>query len=37
MRPVYNAQYPDVLKANVDDVISKDISDFLKLIEYTDK
>ena len=37
MRPVYNAQYPDVLKANVDDVISKDISVFLKLIEYTDK
>ena len=37
MRPVYNAQYPDVLKANVDDVISKDISNFFKLIEYTDK
>ncbi|SDA79874.1 hypothetical protein SAMN02910275_02996 [Butyrivibrio sp. INlla18] len=37
MRPAYNAQYPDVLKANVDDVISKDISDFLKLVEYADK
>ncbi|WP_029231580.1 hypothetical protein [Butyrivibrio sp. VCB2006] len=37
MRPAYNAQYPDVLKVNVDDVISKDISDFLKLVEYADK
>ncbi len=37
MRPAYNAQYPDVLKANLDDALSKDISEFLKLIEYADK
>ncbi len=37
MRPAYNAQYPDVLKANLDDALSKDISEFLKLTEYADK
>ncbi|WP_026651957.1 hypothetical protein [Butyrivibrio proteoclasticus] len=37
MRPAYSSQYPKSYKANVDDVISKDISDFLKLIEFEGK
>ncbi|WP_026667533.1 hypothetical protein [Butyrivibrio sp. AE2005] len=37
MRPAYNAQYPNSIKANVDDALSKDISEFLKIIEYADK
>ncbi len=32
MRPAYNAQYPGSLKTNVDDAISRDIKDMMKLI-----
>ena len=32
MRPAYNAQYPASLKTNVDDAISRDIKDMIKLI-----
>lgn len=37
MRPAYNAQYPDQLKSNVDDVISRDVNDLMKLIDFSEK
>ncbi len=37
MRPAYNAQYPNSIKANVDDAIAKDIKDLLKIIDFLDK
>ncbi len=37
MRPAYNAQYPGMLKIDVNEVISRDISDFLKSFEYANK
>ena len=37
MRPAYNAQYPVQLKTNVDDVISRDVNDLMKLIDFSEK
>ncbi len=37
MRPVYNAQYPAQLKSNVDDVISRDVNDLIKLFDFSEK
>jgi hypothetical protein len=37
MRPAYNAQYPVQLKSNVDDVISRDVNDLMKLIDFSEK
>ena len=37
MRPAYNAQYPDQLKSDVDDVISRDVNDLMKLIDFSEK
>ncbi len=37
MRPAYDAQYPAQLKSNVDDAISRDENDLMKLIDFSDK
>ena len=37
MRPSYGAQYPVQLKSNVDDVISRDVKDLIKLIDFSEK
>ena len=37
MRPAYNAQYPVQLKTNVDDVISRDVNNLMKLIDFSEK
>lgn len=37
MRPVYNAQYPAQLKSTVDDVISRDVNDLIKLFDFSEK
>ncbi|SHI04781.1 hypothetical protein SAMN02745229_01403 [Butyrivibrio fibrisolvens DSM 3071] len=37
MRPAYNAQYPAQLKSNVDDVISRDVNDLIKLFDFSEK
>ena len=37
MRPAYDAQYPAQLKPNVDDAISRDENDLMKLIDFSDK
>ena len=37
MRPSYGAQYPVQLKSNVDDVISRDVKDLIKLINFSEK
>lgn len=37
MRPSYGAQYPVQLKSNVDDVISRDVKDLIKLIDLSEK
>ena len=37
MKPAYNAQYPVQLKSNVDDVISRDVNDLMKLIDFSEK
>lgn len=37
MRTAYDAQYPAQLKSNVDDAISRDENDLMKLIDFSDK
>ncbi len=37
MRPIYNAQYPAQLKSNVDDVISRDVNDLIKMFDFSEK
>jgi hypothetical protein len=34
MRPAYNAQYPAQLQSNIDDVISSDVNNLMKLIDF---
>ena len=35
MRPAYSAQYPFQRKSDIDDVLSRDVQDILKLIDST--
>jgi len=37
MRPAYDAQYPAQLTSNIDDAISRDENDLMKLIDFSDK
>lgn len=37
MRPAYNAQYQDQLQSNADDVISRDVKELMKLIDFSEK